>query len=333
MTYVLFGAGTIGRVVARELKDVACFADNNEKKWHTDIDGIPILPPADAILQYPDATWIATALRTPFRAELQAQIDSMGVKSISTWEFMVRRYEQPSAQVLNELISLSADDETKHMLWDQCDFRLNFDLSKQRPMWDIKDVYFPEFIAHDLNELFIDCGAADGDTVKEVLKRWRNPTIISIEPDPKNYDAFQGNHFSPNVSIKWGAVSDFAGDMRFCASGDQTSHLAGANERIPTHNGFKVPVFRLDDLLKDKKPTYIKMDIEGAEPEALWGARETLKKHSPVLAICAYHQSSHLWDIPLLIHAINPDYKLYLRRYLEATWELVWYAVPPERVK
>ena len=75
------------------------------------------------------------------------------------------------------------------------------------------------------------------------------------------------------------------------------------------------------------------MDIEGAELEALWGARKLLKQHSPVLAICAYHTSDHLWQIPLLIHAINPTYKLFFRRYAEGAFELVWYAVPPERVK
>ena len=77
----------------------------------------------------------------------------------------------------------------------------------------------------------------------------------------------------------------------------------------------------------------VKMDIEGSELEALWGARRILKEHSPVLAVCAYHTSDHLWQIPLLIHAIQPDYRLFLRRYAEGAFELVWYAVPPERVK
>jgi hypothetical protein len=51
-----------------------------------------------------------------------------------------------------------------------------------------------------------------------------------------------------------------------------------------------------------------------------------------VLAICAYHASDHLWQIPLLIHALNPSYKIFLRRYAEGAWELVYYAVPPDRV-
>jgi hypothetical protein len=74
------------------------------------------------------------------------------------------------------------------------------------------------------------------------------------------------------------------------------------------------------------------MDIEGAELEALWGARRILEENSPVLAICAYHTSDHLWQIPLLIHAIQPDYRLFFRRYAEGAFEIVWYAVPPERV-
>jgi len=95
--------------------------------------------------------------------------------------------------------------------------------------------------------------------------------------------------------------------------------------------GDNVTCTKLDNVLMEP-PTYIKMDIEGAELEALWGARKLLKEHKPVLAICAYHTSDHLWEIPLLIHAIQPDYKLHLRRYAEGAWELVWYAIPAERV-
>ena len=105
--------------------------------------------------------------------------------------------------------------------------------------------------------------------------------------------------------------------------GDQTSHLGSSGE-------IDVQLVKLDDVI-DESPTFIKMDIEGSELEGLWGAREIIRKHSPVLAICAYHTDDHIWQIPLLIHALNPRYKLYLRRYLEQPWEMVWYAVPLER--
>ena len=91
-------------------------------------------------------------------------------------------------------------------------------------------------------------------------------------------------------------------------------------------------VYSLDNVLHPPWPTFIKMDIEGSEPAALWGARRILKEHKPVLAICAYHEAEHLWTLPLLIHALQPEYKLFLRRYAEYAFELIWYAVPMERV-
>jgi hypothetical protein len=119
------------------------------------------------------------------------------------------------------------------------------------------------------------------------------------------------------------ALSDHDGRVRFNSTGDTASHIDDKSDTM-------VPCIKLDTL--KLSPTYIKMDIEGAEPEALWGARETLRRYKPVLAVCAYHADPHLWEIPLLLHLLVPTHDLRLRRYAEGPWELVWYAVPPERV-
>jgi hypothetical protein len=74
------------------------------------------------------------------------------------------------------------------------------------------------------------------------------------------------------------------------------------------------------------------MDIEGAEPEALAGAARTMARCRPVMAVCVYHRCDHLWIIPQLLKAANPDYRIFLRRYAEDCWETVCYAVPPERL-
>jgi hypothetical protein len=58
----------------------------------------------------------------------------------------------------------------------------------------------------------------------------------------------------------------------------------------------------------------------------------TIRKARPILAVCAYHKCEHLWEIPLLIHDILPDYEISLRRYAEECWETVYYAIPPERI-
>ena len=87
----------------------------------------------------------------------------------------------------------------------------------------------------------------------------------------------------------------------------------------------------LDEILADSKPTYIKFDVEGAEHDALVGASETIKANLPVLAVCLYHRPEDLWDLPLLVRSLRPDYRMHVRRYSDERWETVLYAVPPAR--
>ena len=75
-----------------------------------------------------------------------------------------------------------------------------------------------------------------------------------------------------------------------------------------------MPVITIDDVLGDRPLTYVKMNIEGAEIEALRGGRNAIRRWTPRLAISAYHRPSDLWRIPQLVLELNPDYALYLRR-------------------
>jgi hypothetical protein len=88
----------------------------------------------------------------------------------------------------------------------------------------------------------------------------------------------------------------------------------------------------LDALIADARPTLLKLDIEGAEPDALLGARNTIVRHTPVLAVCVYHAQDHLWSIPLALQQLRDDYAFFLRPYNEEGWDLVCYAVPRMRL-
>ncbi|MDR2260412.1 MAG: FkbM family methyltransferase [Azoarcus sp.] len=77
----------------------------------------------------------------------------------------------------------------------------------------------------------------------------------------------------------------------------------------------------------DFRPNLIKMDIEGAEPEALMGAKNMIARHRPHLAICLYHRLDHLWRIPLMIHEWNLGYRFHMRQHAPL-FELVLYAYP-----
>ena len=83
----------------------------------------------------------------------------------------------------------------------------------------------------------------------------------------------------------------------------------------------------LDEILPNFIPTFIKMDIEGAEIEAIKGACSTISKHKPDLAISVYHKIDHLWKIPLLLKSLKNNYKFYLRSYEHFNQETVLYAV------
>ncbi len=94
----------------------------------------------------------------------------------------------------------------------------------------------------------------------------------------------------------------------------------------------QIPCRRLDDVLGKTGASFIKMDIEGAEYDALCGAAEVIRRHHPVLSICLYHRQADVWKIPLLIHSMAENYRLFLRRYSDDCWEQVCYAIPENRL-
>jgi len=97
--------------------------------------------------------------------------------------------------------------------------------------------------------------------------------------------------------------------------------------RLSEYGNIKIDVTSIDELLNGELVTFIKMDIEGAEIEALKGAVKTIQKYKPKLAVCVYHKVGDFIDIPLLIKEINPEYKLYLRHYSTGRTDTVCYAV------
>jgi FkbM family methyltransferase len=339
---VLFGAGHTGKWALRNLLSqglqAVAFADNDPKKQGTLIDGLKCYSVEDARVLYPDASWVVTVLSRPAAKDMRQQVKDIGVATKPLYEVLPVCHELPPAGAISPVAAKCFDDKNgAHSLiefFDQLSFRRHPDYDLQLPPSDCKDIYFPDFIVHRDDEHFVDCGAADGDTVKAFVERWEAfRYITAFEPDEYNFKKLCETislrarlNFQPIES----AVCDRSGKASFVANGDYSSHLGGIAKSATFTT---VEQIALDWAPFHCPPTYIKMDIEGSELEALWGARKILKEHSPVLAICAYHTSDHLWQIPLLIHAIQPAYKLFLRRYAEGAFELVWYAVPPERVK
>jgi len=69
------------------------------------------------------------------------------------------------------------------------------------------------------------------------------------------------------------------------------------------------------------------MDVEGAEAEAIKGSKIIIKTYKPILAICVYHKSGDLWELPILVKNLNPSYSMYLRNHGHMGLETVLYCV------
>lgn len=176
--------------------------------------------------------------------------------------------------------------------------------------------YFDVFTPSD-SEIFLDVGGYDGQSSVKFCE-WcgnkRYKEIHIMEPEADNYEmcrATINKYKMKNVFLhKMGAYNETR-ELSF-ASG------IGACSGVEMRSGGKestVAVVKIDEMLEGKKCTFIKMDIEGAEVNALFGAVETIKKYKPKLAICIYHRFSDFLIIPNILLSLVPEYRFYLRHY------------------
>lgn len=203
----------------------------------------------------------------------------------------------------------------------------------QKISWDYKYMdkvkqpyqYFDEKIYKmSKNEVFVDCGAYDGDSAMEFINALHRrgidkyDEIISFEPDPDNFAKLKARNLEKHTCVL-GGVSYEAKELHF---------TAGNNSGRFMENGkICVKTFVIDHVPDCRKATMIKMDIEGAELDALHGAENIIVNNKPLLAICIYHRKKDLLTIPEYIKSLVPEYRLFLRAYDETATELVLYAV------
>ena len=322
---ILFGAGACGKNTLKYMREHGseplAFVDNDSKRWGSVCEGLRVLSPTEAEKLYPKSGYVVTIYQACAHAVRQ-QVRDMGLKVVPLDSLLPVHRGIPSAEIEAKLRVIVREHKTLIELTDQIKFRQTLDFDAQLPASDSKHTYFPYFIQRKTDEVYIDCGAADGDTIREFIKRW--PTckqIIAFEPDRENFNKLSSE---PCVAYNC-ALNNYDGHVRFASSGDMASHV---DKNVDT----VVSCFKLDTILYHTTPTYIKMDIEGSELAAIEGARWNIATNRPVLAICAYHKAEDLWEIPLRLHELVPSYELRLRRYASGPWELVWYAIPKERL-
>jgi FkbM family methyltransferase len=186
--------------------------------------------------------------------------------------------------------------------------------------------YFPDhIISFKENELFVDCGVFDGETIKEFISRNNNTFsyVYGFEPDKNNYENSVAN--LKTISSDKLKIFNFGSwhqkdTLKFNSISERVSE-------IDPNGTEEIMVESIDDLITNNKVSFIKMDVEGAELNSLKGAEQNIKLNRPKLAICLYHKPEDIFDITFWIDSLELNYKYYVRLHTRFSQELVLYCI------
>lgn len=214
-----------------------------------------------------------------------------------------------------------ADEKSRKTFINVINFKISGKVEYLLNNYSDKDDIYKEILKLNEEEIIVDLGAYDGDTIREFTSftNGKYKHIYALEPDEKNFRKLEKNtaEMDEITLYNMGAWSK-RDTLIFAKKAGRNSKLSG--------EGVSVEVSDIDSLI-NKKITLLKMDIEGSELKALEGAEKTIKEYKPKLYICAYHRNEDLFTLGRKILSLG-DYELYFRqsKYIPA-WECNFYAV------
>jgi FkbM family methyltransferase len=286
---VIFGAGFWGKQLFQLLPEnrVDCFCDSDEKKHSAVLFNRMIIPPGDLIGKSKDDLHVVIAMQNPGNANF----------------------------VRDNLVSSGFPGERIFCLHEL--------------LFEGKQYFDKEIIKFDCagaTEVFINCGCYNFSDALEFIRCCNGSykSIIAFEPHPVQFALCAESAKNAQRAL----VHPFAlwhenTTLSFSGYGNSW----GGRITAASENCYTVDAKMLDGILADEAATFITMDIEGAELNALKGAQNIIRKHKPKLAISIYHNPEDIFTIPEYLLSIHNDYKLYLRHYSPGSYDTVLYAV------
>lgn len=176
-------------------------------------------------------------------------------------------------------------------------------------------------------EVFLDVGCFDACSSFQA-KNWAGNSlkkIYAFEADGKNY--VQCEKYLTELGVDFELFNVAAWDEK-CELRFDERDLYSASSRISEEGNVVVHADKIDNLIEGKEISFLKMDIEGAELNALKGAVNSIRKHRPKLAISIYHKPEDIFEIPVFLEGLDINYKYYIRHYSSCLDETILYAIP-----
>jgi FkbM family methyltransferase len=347
---LIYGAGNRGREVLAILRrhgyHVVGFADRAAKPGQR-VESLPCHAPDDPEplrLHREGAEIVVAIYRHDLHlGEIVASLAALGFQEPWTMVDLYERFgkelsetywlstvEELSAQEsqMREALGLLDDAPARRVFLDCLRLRLPGDVSvMSRP--DLDHHYFPSDVWRPREGLrMADCGAFTGDSYRDLRKAgFGFEALAAFEPDPRNFarlvDSFRDDSDAPEelLLLPCGVWSD---------SRLLSFHAAGYDgSRVDEGGSSSIQTVAIDEVLPRFRPNFIKMDVEGAEPHALDGARRSISANRPVLAVASYHAPEHLWSLLLKVARWDLGYRFRMRYHWFNDFEIVLYALPP----
>lgn len=338
---LLYGAGFALPEIVRRLESyrfniVGICDSNTEKHGTTHAGRYDIFSLADALDRFPEATFVISS-PVYFEEIYRDLVEQVGPDRVSevdltcAYFFKVHEFRDFFANNrdrFESVLASLAEDASRdtlikvikaHLTGERKDFQ---EASTGNEDWYL----FRSLLAPRSDTIYLDCGAYDGDTVRFFAESATEgyERICAFEPNENMRSSLASVAAKfPRIEVKEKGVAREVGTFSFRADG-VFSALGGDDQpgRI-----VHIPVTTLDAELNGSRADIIKMDIEGAEYDALHGAESTIRRHKPKLAVCLYHKVEDLVRIPEFVASLVPEYKLYIRHQSESCTDTILFAV------
>lgn len=227
--------------------------------------------------------------------------------------------------------NLLADNQSKECYLELLNFYISADFVRFTVL-----PFDEHYFAYDLyrkidNEVYVDCGAYNGDTIDIFLKNQGGlfRRYLAIEADSVNYKKIVEKVESQGIEridVLQRYIADRKKEINFISKG--TSYSKGEN----SSSGETIETVTIDELAYQYKPTFLKVNIEGADVDAIKGAQRVISEFAPIIAVQGHHKVEHLWEIVEVIQGFNKkDYHFFLRNYGGIS-EYTFYAIPKSRL-
>ena len=350
---VLYGVGNFGKkLLASMLKNgfnVAALVDKNPDIQGTLINGVRVYSATEAAkLHGRDAICVVGVFSQGNGCSFKEICDMLGESGfanvvhggIYAWGHgagLLPNYciDRPEVTLRHrdEIIAafeLLCDDESRKIFTEQLAIRTHMNLQEVGQP-DGKGQYFTEEVVRRMpkSPVIVDCGAFNGDTIELFLHNVPGVALTkyyAFEPDAANLLDLRAyiDDLPPEIEDKIEVIPAAVGD-KVCRVGFNSGHGSASSVGLAEDNA--VDCLTVDSVIGGGRCDFIKMDIEGFESEALSGARETIAREKPILAISAYHKPNDFFKLILQIKKMNVDYRFYMRRHECDVWDTVIYAV------